>query len=78
MRYFQCTLKQGTAITIGWIEERGARLGARVKVPELGGLWKVVTVAITHSRTTGCATSSAWTARACRTSDTCTNPSSRL
>jgi len=44
MRYFQCTLRQGTTTTIGWIEERGARVGVRVDVPELGGLWDVVTV----------------------------------
>jgi hypothetical protein len=44
MRYFQCRLQQNNAMTVGWIEERGARIGALVEIPELGGLWRVTTV----------------------------------
>lgn len=43
MRFYQW-LRQGDATTVGWIEERGARLGARVEVPECGGLWRVAAV----------------------------------
>jgi hypothetical protein len=44
MRFYQCELQQGSVTTIGWIEARGAKLGARVDVPEHGGLWRVVAV----------------------------------
>ena len=44
MRYFQCRLSQGTRRTIGWIEERGAKLGASVELPDLGGFWHVTKV----------------------------------
>jgi hypothetical protein len=44
MRFYQCRLQQGQATTVGWIEARGARLGARVEVPECGGLWRVAAV----------------------------------
>ena len=44
MRFYQCQLQQGGATTIGWIEARGARLGARVELPEHGGLWQVAAV----------------------------------
>lgn len=44
MRYFQCRLQQGEAHTVGWIEERGARAGVGLEIPELGGVWRVVTV----------------------------------
>ena len=43
MRYFQCRLQQENTTIVGWIEERGAKLGARVEIPELGGLWRVMT-----------------------------------
>lgn len=45
MRFFQCRLQQGKAHAVGWIEERGARQGALVEIPELGGQWQVMTVA---------------------------------
>ena len=44
MRFYQCRLQQDGFTTVGWIEERGARLGARVEVPECGGLWRVAAV----------------------------------
>jgi hypothetical protein len=31
-QYFQCELRQGDAKTIGWIEERGAKVGASVEL----------------------------------------------
>jgi hypothetical protein len=40
-QYVQCRLSQGTKRTIGYIEDRGALLGARVEIDELGGLWTV-------------------------------------
>ena len=44
MRYFQCRLQQGNAHAVGWIEERGAKRGGLVEIPELGGAWRVITV----------------------------------
>ena len=44
MRYFQCDLSQGNTRTTGWIEERGAKQGASVEIPSLGGFWRVDTV----------------------------------
>lgn len=40
-KFFQCSLSQNGQRTVGWIEERGARIGALVEVPELGGYWHV-------------------------------------
>ena len=43
--YFQCKLLQGSCETIGWIEQRGAKVGAFVELPDEGpGLWKVLMV----------------------------------
>lgn len=51
-RYRQCGLAQGNARTIGWIEERGAQVGFRVEIEELGGFWEVTGVGDTaHSKT---------------------------
>jgi hypothetical protein len=44
MRFYQCRLQQDGLATVGWIEARGAKLGARVEVPECGGLWRVAAV----------------------------------
>ena len=44
MRFYQCRLRQANAYSIGWIEERGAKCGALVEIPELGGSWRVETV----------------------------------
>jgi hypothetical protein len=44
MRFHQCRLQQGSAVIVGWIETRGAKLGKRVEVPEFGGLWRVASV----------------------------------
>jgi hypothetical protein len=44
MRVYQCRLQQGATATIGWIEQRGAKLGVRVELPECGGLWTVTAV----------------------------------
>lgn len=43
-RYRQCGLAQDNVRTVGWIEERGARVGVRVEIEELGGLWLVTGV----------------------------------
>jgi hypothetical protein len=43
-RYYQCGLAQGNARTVGFIEERGAKLGAQVEIEELGGFWEVTGV----------------------------------
>lgn len=44
VNYKQCGLAQNGSRVIGWIEERGAKLGARVSIDELGGLWEVISV----------------------------------
>lgn len=43
-RYRLCGLSQGNARAQGWIEERGAKVGVRVEIEELGGLWDVTGV----------------------------------
>jgi hypothetical protein len=47
VKYRQCGLAQGNRAVVGWIEERGAILGAKVEVEELGGLWEVTGVGTT-------------------------------
>lgn len=39
MRYYQCRLSEvgGTGRTVGWIEERGAKVNALVELKEFGG-----------------------------------------
>ena len=44
VNYRQCGLTQNGSRVVGWIEERGAKLGARVEIDELGGLWEVTKV----------------------------------
>jgi hypothetical protein len=44
VNYRQCGLTQNGSRVIGWIEERGAKVGARVEIDELGGLWEVTNV----------------------------------
>lgn len=45
--YYQCDLSQGSTRTTAYIEERGAKLGARVEIKTSGfdGLWEVIQVA---------------------------------
>ena len=43
MLYHQCRLRQGNTFTVAWIEARGARPGALVEIPDLGGCWLVET-----------------------------------
>jgi len=47
MLYYQCDLSQCSARTTGYIEDRGAKLGAHVEIKEPGfdGLWLVEQVA---------------------------------
>lgn len=42
--YFQCKMRQGDEIIVGWIEARGARVGAMVEVKDKGGFWEVLAV----------------------------------
>lgn len=46
MRYFQCRLKEtnGNRETVGWIEERGAKLGASVELKDFGAFFDVLQV----------------------------------
>ena len=44
VNYKQCGLAQNGSRVVGWIEERGAKMGARVEIDELGGLWEVISV----------------------------------
>ena len=43
MRWFQCRFRRGAERTVAWIEARGAKVGARVKLTTLddGGPWEV-------------------------------------
>lgn len=43
-QFQQCRLRRGTAETVGWIEKRGARRGARVELLPSRELWDVVEV----------------------------------
>lgn len=43
-KMYQCELSEvgGTGRTVGWIEERGAKVGAHVEMKEFGGaFWQV-------------------------------------
>lgn len=44
MKFYQCALHQGDTRTVGWIEARGAKSGARVELKGQSGLWDVVSV----------------------------------
>jgi hypothetical protein len=41
---YQCLLRQGDRRAVAWIEERGARAGARVEINGEDGLWDVAAV----------------------------------
>ena len=43
-QYFQCRLKRGVSETTGWIEARGAKVGATVELLPSHELWDVVEV----------------------------------
>lgn len=42
--YRMCGLLQNNVHTVGWIEDRGTKVGASVEIPELGGFWEVISV----------------------------------
>ncbi len=42
--YYQCKLRNGSAETVGWVEERGAKVGADVELAEDGSFWRVLEV----------------------------------
>jgi hypothetical protein len=43
--FFQCRMRKGSAETIGWIEERGAKVGADVELKTADGeFWRVIEV----------------------------------
>ena len=42
--FYQCLLGQADVRTVGWIEARGAKVGARVEVKGEAGLWDVLAV----------------------------------
>lgn len=45
-KLYQCTLSQGSARTIGYIEDRGASVGKMVEIKDDGfeGFWRVESV----------------------------------
>jgi hypothetical protein len=47
--YYQCELSQGTGRTRGYIEDRGAKVGAMVEIKDNGfnGIWRVDAVSET-------------------------------
>ena len=42
--HFHCMLREGKTHLIGWIEERGAKVGVKVGLKGKEGLWDVVEV----------------------------------
>lgn len=43
--YFQCRMRNGNAETVGWIEARGAKVGAKVQLLSGDGkFWEVIEV----------------------------------
>jgi hypothetical protein len=43
-QYFQCLLRQGNSETTGWIEARGAKVGATVELLPSHEMWEVAEV----------------------------------
>lgn len=43
-QYFQCRLRRGNGETLGWIEARGAKVGASVELLPSREFWEVVEV----------------------------------
>ena len=43
-QYFQCRLQRGDSETVGWIEARGAKVGASVELLLSKEMWDVVEV----------------------------------
>lgn len=43
-QYYQCHLRRGNSETTGWIEARGAKVGAKVELLPSKELWDVVAV----------------------------------
>jgi hypothetical protein len=43
-QYYQCRLRMGTLETTGWIEKRGAKVGASVELLPSREKWEVVEV----------------------------------
>lgn len=42
--YFQCLLRRGDSETVGWIEARGAKVGASVELLPSREMWDVAKV----------------------------------
>ena len=43
-QYLQCRLQRGASETTGWIEARGAKVGATVELLPSGEMWEVAEV----------------------------------
>jgi hypothetical protein len=43
-KYFQCRLRRGDTYTVGWIEARGAKVGASVELLPSHERWEVTEV----------------------------------
>lgn len=43
-QHFQCRLRKGSEETVGWIEQRGAKVGLHVELKEDGERWEVLEV----------------------------------
>ena len=43
-QYFQCRLQRGISETVGWIEAKGAKVGASVELLPSKEMWDVVEV----------------------------------
>jgi hypothetical protein len=43
-QYFQCRLRHGVSETVGWIEARGAKVGAMVELLPSRDMWEVAEV----------------------------------
>lgn len=43
-QYYQCRLRMGTSETTGWIEARGAKVGAHIELLPARERWEVIEV----------------------------------
>ena len=44
MLYVQCKFRRGSERTVAWIEQRGAKVGARIELLTLDDAWEVEAV----------------------------------
>lgn len=45
-QYYQCRMRRGNQELTAWIEERGAKVGAKVELKPTGDFWEVLSVGV--------------------------------